>query len=59
MGALTVEISSDLLTWTSDPDLTEFLTQVDNGDGTATVTLRLADPVGPAGEPYFARLRGN
>ena len=59
VGALTVEISSDLLTWTSDPDLTEFLTQVDNGDGTATVTLRLADPVGPAGEPYFARLRGN
>ena len=58
-GTLTVEVSSDLVTWTSDPDLTELITEVDNGDGTATVTLRLANPVSPGGAPYFARLRGN
>ena len=59
LGALTVEISSDLVTWSSDPGLTELLTQVDNGDGTVTVTVRLASPVNPSGESYFARLRGN
>jgi hypothetical protein len=59
LGALTVEISSDLVTWSSDPGLTEILTQVDNGDGTVTVSLRLASPVNSSGESYFARLRGN
>ena len=59
LGGLTVEISSDLVTWSSDPDLTELISQVDNGDGTATVALRLAAPVGLSGEPYFARLRGD
>ena len=59
LGALTVETSSDLVTWSSDPDRTELLTQVDNGDGTVTVTMRLASPVNPSGESYFARLRGD
>ena len=59
LGALTVEISSDLVTWSSDPGLTELLTQVDNGDGTVTVSLRLASPVNSSRESYFARLRGN
>ena len=58
-GALTVEISSDLVTWSSDPNLIELLTQVDNGDGTVTVRLRLVSPVSPGGGPYFARLRGD
>ena len=58
-GALTVEISSDLVTWSSDPNLIELLTQVDNGDGTVTVRLRLVSPVSPGGGAYFARLRGD
>ena len=58
-GTLTVEISSDLVTWSSDPNLTELLTQFDNGDGTVTVRLRLVSPVSPGGGPYFARLRGD
>ncbi len=59
LGTLTVETSGDLVTWNSDPDLTETLGEVDNGDGTATVTLRLSTPMAPGGEPYFVRLRGN
>lgn len=59
LGSLSVETSSDLVTWSSNPGQTEPLTQVDNGDGTVTVTVRLASPVNPSGESYFARLRGN
>ena len=59
LGTLTLELSGDLITWTSDPNLTELLTQIDNGDGTATVTVRLENPVNAAQDVYFARLRGN
>ena len=58
LGTLTIELSSDLVTWTSGPDLTELLTQVDNGNATTTVTVRLKNPVSTQGNIFFARLRG-
>jgi hypothetical protein len=58
-GSLTLEISGDLLTWNSDPARTELVSKIDNDDGTATVSLRLADPVSPAQKVIFVRLRGN
>ncbi len=58
LGSLTVELSADLVTWFSDSNLTEPLAQVDNGNGTATVTIRLKNPVSTQGGPFFARLRG-
>ena len=57
LGILTIELSSDLITWNSGSNLTELLTQVDNGNGTATVTVRLKNPVRIPSRS-FARLRG-
>ena len=57
LGTLTIELSSDLITWNSGSNLTELLTQVDNGNGTATVTVRLKNPVRIPSRS-FARLRG-
>ena len=57
LGILTIELSSDLITWNSGSNLTELLTQVDNGNGTATVTVRLKNPVRAPGRS-FTRLRG-
>ena len=57
LGTLTIELSSDLITWNSGSNLTEFLPQVDNGNGTATVTVRLKNPVRIPSRS-FARLRG-
>jgi hypothetical protein len=58
LGTLTIELSSDLVTWTSDPNRIEPLTQVDNGNGTATVTVRQENPVSAQANIFFARLRG-
>ena len=58
LGRLTIELSSDLVTWTSGSNLTELLTQVDNGNDTTTVTVRLKNPVSAQGDLFFARLRG-
>jgi len=57
LATLTIELSSDLITWNSGSNLTELLTQVDNGNGTATVTVRLKNPVRIPSRS-FARLRG-
>ena len=56
---LTVEVSSDLITWSSDSAMIEPVSKADNGDGTATVTFRFADPVGQGQNRNFVRLRGN
>jgi hypothetical protein len=56
---LTVEVSSDLITWFSDSAMIEPVSKADNGDGTATVTFRFADPVGQGQSRNFVRLRGN
>jgi hypothetical protein len=56
---LTVEVSSDLITWFSDSAMIEPVSKADNGDGTATVTFRFADPVGQGQSRNFIRLRGN
>ena len=56
---LTVEVSSDLITWSSDSAMIEPVSKADNGDGTATVTFRFADPVGQGQSRNFIRLRGN
>ena len=58
-GSLRVEVSSDLLSWSDDPTLTDLVSSVDRGDGTATVTVRLALPVGPGRDEFFVRLRGD
>ena len=57
--SLTVEVSSDLITWSSDSATIEHVLNIDNGDGTATATYRFADPVGQGQSQNFVRLRGN
>ena len=57
--SLAVEVSSDLITWSSDSAMIEHVLNIDNGDGTATVTFRFADPVGQGQRQNFVRLRGN
>ena len=57
-GSLYVELSDDLVVWQSGAGLTEILGQVDNGDGTATVTVRLITPPEPTNRTRFIRLRG-
>jgi hypothetical protein len=58
-ASLTVEVSSDLITWSPDPATIKPVSKADNGDGTATVTFRFADPVGQGQSRNFIRLRGN
>ncbi|MDE0862029.1 MAG: hypothetical protein OSA93_17870, partial [Akkermansiaceae bacterium] len=57
-GVLTVEVSTDLATWSGNPSLTELVSSIDNGDGTATVTVRVADPISPEQTRIYLRLRG-
>ncbi len=58
-GQLNVEVSEDLATWSSSPALFQTLSSTDNGDGTATVTLRLAGPVETLTRNVFLRMRGS
>jgi hypothetical protein len=58
-ASLTVEVSSDLITWSPDPATIKPVSKADNGDGTATVTFRFGDPVGQGLSRNFIRLRGN
>ncbi len=58
-GILTVEVSSDLTNWSGDPSLTELVSSIDNGDGTATVTVRVLDPISPEQDRIYLRLRGH
>ncbi len=58
-GTLTVEVSSDLSNWSSAPLLIEEVANIDNGDGTSTITIRLAAPVSPEQGRIFLRLRGS
>ena len=57
--SLTMEVSSDLIIWSSDSATIEHVVNVDNGDGTATATYRFTDPVGQGQSQNFVRLRGN
>ena len=50
------QASGDLLTWQSGSGQTVLLGSVDNGDGTATVVVRDAQPLG-AGSQRFLRLQ--
>jgi len=58
-ASLTVEVSSDLITWSPDHAMIEPVSKADNGDGTATVTVRFARPIGQGQSQAFVRLRGN
>ncbi len=58
LGSLSVEVSSDLITWSSALDLIEPLSQIDNGSGRATTIIRMAQPVQNQDTPFFVRLRG-
>ena len=58
LGSLSVEVSSDLITWSSALDLIEPLSQIDNGGGKATTIIRMAQPVQNQDTPFFVRLRG-
>jgi hypothetical protein len=44
-ASLTIEISDDLATWTSDPAATEELERIDRADGSSTITLLLTEPL--------------
>ena len=57
-GVLTVGVSTDLANWSSDPSMTELASSIDNGYGTATVTVRVADPISPEQTRIYLRLRG-
>ena len=58
-ASLTVEVSSDLITWSQDPATIKPVSKADNGDGTATVTFRFDRPIGQGQNQAFVRLRGN
>ena len=57
-GSLTVEVSIDLQDWSSNSSLTEVVSEIDNGNGTSTVTIRLASPIGADQDKTYLRLRG-
>ncbi|MEN8680697.1 MAG: lamin tail domain-containing protein, partial [Akkermansiaceae bacterium] len=52
---LTPEISTDLENWDGTPEIV-FVSEIDNNDGTSTVTYRSATPIS-ANESAFMRLR--
>jgi hypothetical protein len=52
---LTPEISTDLENWDGTPEIV-FVSEIDNNDGTSTVTYRSATPIS-ANERAFMRLR--
>ena len=58
LGSLSLEISDDLITWNSAQELTELLSQVNQGDGTQMTTLRMKQPTEGRSGPLFVRLRG-
>ncbi|MEN8870475.1 MAG: FN3 associated domain-containing protein [Akkermansiaceae bacterium] len=58
IGTLTVEISSDLQNWSGDSSLTKVVSDIDNGNGTSTMTVRLAAPISPEQDKIYLRLRG-
>jgi hypothetical protein len=55
-SGLSVEISTDFLTWSDDQELIKVVSTTDNGNGSTTVTVRLASPVGTTGRQVFIRL---
>ena len=57
-ASLTLEVSLDLIHWTTDPTMIKPMTEINNGNGTATVTYRFAHPVGKGKQRAFFRLRG-
>ena len=56
-ASLSVEVSTDLATWSVATALT--ISSTDGGDGTATVSVRLADPIAPGVRQIYVRLRGS
>jgi hypothetical protein len=54
-GSLEVQFSSDLLTWTGDPVMFEAISTLNNGDGTAEVTVRYLRPVDDESKKVFFR----
>jgi len=58
-ASLAVEVSSDLTNWSGDQALTEMVSSTNNGNGTATVVIRLADPVNNSEDQIYLRLRGS
>ena len=54
-----VEVSSDLVTWTSGTGIVEYLREVHQGDGTSIVAYRSSTPLGGAegGVAQYMRLR--
>ncbi|MEC9328027.1 MAG: hypothetical protein VYC63_08920, partial [Verrucomicrobiota bacterium] len=55
-GSLEVQLSSDLRIWTTDPAMFETISNFDNGDGTAEVTVRYLRPVDNESKKMFLRL---
>jgi hypothetical protein len=55
-GSLEVQLSSDLRIWTTDPAMFETISNFDNGDGTAEVTVRYLRPVDDESKKMFLRL---
>ena len=58
IGTLTVEVSSDLQNWSGDSSLTKVVSDIGNGNGTSTMTVRLAVPISPEQDKTYLRLRG-
>ena len=55
-GSFEVQLSSDLRIWTTDPAMFETISNFDNGDGTAEVTVRYLRPVDDGSKKMFLRL---
>jgi hypothetical protein len=55
-GSLKVQLSSDLRIWTTDPAMFEIISNFDNGDGTAEVTVRYLRSIDDESKKVFLRL---
>ncbi len=49
----TVQVSGDLATWNSGPGFTTQLSDVDNGDGTETITVRDDTPISSVNQQFI------
>ena len=58
-GSLEVQLSSDLRTWTTDAAMFEAISTLDNGDGTAEVTVRYLRAIDNESKKVFLRLFSN
>ncbi|MEC7861846.1 MAG: lamin tail domain-containing protein, partial [Verrucomicrobiota bacterium] len=58
-ASMEIQLSFDLRTWTAEPEILETVSNFDNGDGTAEVTVRYLRPIDNSSKKVFFRLFSN